>query len=177
MNRRSFLKVVATALSATFGWVGCLFQRRFEFKPTERETIAAAAARLIPSDDSPGAKEAGVIDYIERALDTRYHRVLREPFRLGAAVLEALAQKSWQKPFAAIEATDQDSVLSYVEAGKADTPEFPASRFFQRLFMLTIEGWLGDPLHGGNRNEVGWKFIGYKPGEPRPGACQKDCGH
>ena len=28
---------------------------------------------------------------------------------------------------------------------------------------LTIEGFLCDPIYGGNRNQVGWKAIGYLP--------------
>jgi len=169
---------VTALIGGAIQWVGCVLPgKRFELTPGERETLAAAAARIIPSDDSPGAREAGVVDYIEQALATHYHRVLREPFRKGAAVLNDVAQRSWGKPFASLDSTDQDSVLNYVEGGKADTSEFPATRFLDRLITLTLEGFLGDPVHGGNRGEWGWKFIGYKPGEPRPGACQKDCKH
>ena len=34
----------------------------------ERATIEAAAARIVPADEEPGAREAGVIGYIERLL-------------------------------------------------------------------------------------------------------------
>ncbi len=34
----------------------------------ERATIEAAAARIVPSDEAAGAREAGVIDYIEGLL-------------------------------------------------------------------------------------------------------------
>lgn len=36
----------------------------------ERAVIEAAAARIVPSDQDPGAREAGVIDYIEGLLAT-----------------------------------------------------------------------------------------------------------
>ena len=36
----------------------------------ERATIEAAAARIVPSDEDAGAREAGVIDYIEGLLAT-----------------------------------------------------------------------------------------------------------
>ena len=169
MNRRSFLKGLLSFLG--FLW-GCVTVQRLS--STDRETLAAAAARLLPSDDGPGAAEAGVVDYIENALAHPYHRALREPFRRGAALLNELAQKDWKKPFAALSAQDQDSILSYLESGRADTPDFPASRFLDRLLTLTLEGFLGDPCHGGNRNHVGWKYIGFTPGEPR---CRKGCGH
>lgn len=182
MKRRSFLKGILSSVLAVMtgaaSWIGCLVPgRRFELSADERTTLSAACARIIPSDDSPGASEANVAEYIERALATRYHRVLREPFREGLSILNGLSARSWGKSFAHLNDEDQDSVLAYVESGKADRPDFPASRFFRRLIILTLEGFLGDPSHGGNRDETGWKFIGYKPGEPRPVACQKDCRH
>jgi gluconate 2-dehydrogenase gamma chain len=182
IRRRSFLKALGGSLAALFGgalsWIGCALPGRFRLNPAERDAIEAAAARILPSEDGSGADEAGVIEYIERALATSYHRALREPFRRGGSILNGLAQKNWNRPFAQLEPEDQDSVLSYVETGRADTAEFPASRFFHRLVMLTLEGFLGDPIHGGNRDDAGWKFIGYTPGGPRPGACRDDseCG-
>ena len=39
-------------------------------------------------------------------------------------------------------------------------------RFFDSLRNHTIEGMFSDPAHGGNRDLVGWKLLGY-PG-PQP---------
>ena len=36
-----------------------------------------------------------------------------------------------------------------------------STEFFKRSREFTILGFLGDPKHGGNRNEVGWKHIGF----------------
>jgi gluconate 2-dehydrogenase gamma chain len=35
--------------------------------------------------------------------------------------------------------------------------------FFQRLVTLTLEGYLSDPKYGGNRDWIGWQFIGRTP--------------
>ena len=35
------------------------------FDPHQRATIAAAMARMIPTDDAPGAAEAGTIDFLD----------------------------------------------------------------------------------------------------------------
>ncbi len=40
------------------------------FSDRERAVIEAAAARIVPSDEGPGAREAGVIEYIEGLLAT-----------------------------------------------------------------------------------------------------------
>ena len=36
------------------------------------------------------------------------------------------------------------------------------------LTSLTLEGFLGDPIYGGNRDGVGWKMIGFTPQQPGP---------
>ena len=38
------------------------------FNPHQRATIEAAMARIIPTDDTPGAREAGCIDFLDRYL-------------------------------------------------------------------------------------------------------------
>ena len=36
------------------------------------------------------------------------------------------------------------------------------------LLFYTLEALLSDPIYGGNKNELGWKWIGHKTGQPRP---------
>lgn len=91
----------------------------------------------------------------------------------GLDLLEALARSFYARGFAESDESQQDAVLAHVQSGAADTPGFSASRFFERLTILTLEGYLGDPVHGGNRDCVGWRFIGYEPGAPQPGSCGK----
>ena len=45
--------------------------RKFEFfSPEQAKEIDAITARIIPTDDTPGAREAGVVYFIDRALTT-----------------------------------------------------------------------------------------------------------
>ena len=37
-----------------------------------------------------------------------------------------------------------------------------ASDEFKTLRAYTIIGFLGDPKYGGNRDEIGWKYIGFE---------------
>src|ERR1700686_2221138 len=62
------------------------------FTEEEALIVAAAAARIFPSDDSgPGAREAGVVVYIDRQLAGPYgrdrHRYTQGPFEDGAPEL------------------------------------------------------------------------------------------
>ena len=59
------------------------------FTEAEAAIIAAAASRIFPSDDAgPGAREAGVVIYIDRQLAGPWgrdaHRYTHEPFDDGA---------------------------------------------------------------------------------------------
>src|SRR4029077_5264108 len=60
------------------------------FTEDEALTIAAAAARIFPADESgPGANEAGVVIYIDRQLAAAYgrdhYRYTQPPFEPGVA--------------------------------------------------------------------------------------------
>ena len=136
------------------------------FTEDEALAIAAAAARIFPSDESgPGANEAGVVIYIDRQLASAYgrdqYRYTQPPFELG------VAEQGWQGKetprevyhaglkilgrFHLLTATEQDARLTEIE----HTP------FFSLLRIHTIEGMFCDPMHGGNRDLIGWQLLGF----------------
>lgn len=159
-TRRSFLQGSFLVAAGALNWIGCRISP--PLSRSRRRTLEAVVERLIPSDDGPGAREAGVIDYIDRALATRYHARLRKPFRAFCDEVEETARAEWGGAFTDLDESDQDDVLVAMQGSNAT---------FDDVLEFTLEGFLCDPRHGGNRNEVGWNFIGYKPGEPRPGHC------
>jgi len=94
--------------------------------------IEALAAQVIPSGDGPGAKEAGVIYFIDRALAT-FDQDQRELYRTGLAAARPTGS------IASIEHTE----------------------FFEALRKHVVMGFLASPAWGGNRDKVGWKLIGF----------------
>ena len=79
------------------------------FDPHERETIAAAMARIIPTDDTPGAREAGTIDFLERYLSgTRF--IYAKPDGTGFETLSGRRQEAWAKRVATVRAKYSDGV-------------------------------------------------------------------
>ena len=120
---------------------------------SEYAILRAATGRLIPSDDlGPGAIEAGVSIYIDRILAGRDAGVL-ELYQSGLAALDAAAGG-----FADATEADQDAALTSLEAGEvADAPE----GFFGLLLEHTRQGMFSDPIHGGNREFIGWDLINY----------------
>src|SRR4051794_827659 len=74
-------------------------------------TLDAALARLIPTDDGePGAREAQVLRYVERALDG-VHRGHLAAYRRGLGDLDELALAWFGAAFAALADVSQDAVL------------------------------------------------------------------
>ncbi len=107
--------------------------------------VAAIAARIIPTDETPGATEAGVIHFIDRALCT-FHRDRREIYTRGLADLFA----RWGS-IAKLPPERQDEILRSIQDGE----------FFKTVRMHTVMGFLADPEYGGNQGRVGWELIGF----------------
>ena len=121
--------------------------------------VEAAAARIFPTTSTPGATEAGAVDYIKRLLAEAYPE-LAPLYRSGCLALERHAKRRFGAGFLKIAAAEQDAVLADFEAGRV--PGFRrAADFFETLLNHTMEGVLGEPAYGGNRGLVGWRLVGF----------------
>lgn len=138
------------------------------FDAHEWSVIEAVTARIIPTDDLPGAKEANAVGYIDRQLAEPHFEVFKREFEAGVSALDYLSAARFGARFLEVSGEQQDEVLAALEVGEGSAAGFSGDHFFVVLFTLTLEGTFGDPIHGGNRNEAGWKIIGYAPGNPRP---------
>lgn len=133
----------------------------------ERATIEAATARIIPTDEQPGALEAQVIEYIERTLSS-YAPHLVATYKEGVCELDRLTLENFGvSAFVSLKSTEQDQILTALERNQ--------SRFFSTLLEHTMEGFYGDPRHSGNKNQVGWKVIGF-PGPSFPKGYESPLG-
>ncbi|MEM7354185.1 MAG: gluconate 2-dehydrogenase subunit 3 family protein [Acidobacteriota bacterium] len=126
-----------------------------------RPVLSAATERILPSDDGPGARETGAAEYVERAVERRWNRHFRPLLEQGLGFLQALAREVVDKDFVACSPEEQDEVLRRAQV----FPNNDARRFFETLIELTLEGFLCDPSHGGNRDRLGWSYVGYEPPE------------
>jgi len=118
---------------------------------SEARELIAIAARILPTTDTPGATEAGVVYFFDKAFGTFLATTVDEKreqiteFQSGVAAAYPGAAL-----FSDLDAADQDEYLRSVE----DTP------FFQEARFLTIAGVFGMATWGGNRDDIGWKLIG-----------------
>lgn len=111
--------------------------------------MQAFARRIFPSDDLPGADEAGAVYFVDAALAGMFPRTT-EVVRPGLADLDSRARARGAAAFAALEDSQQDELIREVEA----TPFFFPAR------MLVLMGVLTDPVHGGNRNGAAAELVG-----------------
>jgi gluconate 2-dehydrogenase gamma chain len=121
--------------------------------PEEAADVEAIAAQIIPTDDTPGAREAGVVYFIDRALTTFLSR-LAGKFRAQLHEFQAACKAAYPDSisFAALPSDQQIEFLRGVER----TP------FFDTMHLLTLFGMFAMPSYGGNRDGLGWRLIGFE---------------
>lgn len=173
------------------------------FTDHEWETVEAAAARIIPTDHDPGAREAGVIVFIDRYLsgitylyaaadgsgflqmsgrdaDAARSRnaTMQRMYRDGVKELDRRARELRAQSFKEASEQIQDEVLEQVSGSAKPAPvsltsmETYYSRlqgntdegksFFDTLCLHVRQGFYADPVYGGNKDQIGWKVIGFQ---------------
>jgi gluconate 2-dehydrogenase gamma chain len=146
--------------------------------PRQWKLVEAITARILPSDDTPGALEAGCVNFIDKALVNEdaaalplYRGALKELDRLCQAE-EGQAQEGQAhegrehdaRGFAECSADVQDRILGQLETGSVSgwrVAEVDPAVFFETVRLHTIMGFTLDPSYGGNRDYVGWKTMGF----------------
>jgi gluconate 2-dehydrogenase gamma chain len=123
------------------------------FSPEQAVEVESIAAQIIPTDDTPGAREARVIYFIDRALTT-FDKDKQDQYVKGLKELQARQKKMFKNSakFSALNSEQQIKVLK----------AFEKNEFFDTVRAHTIMGFLADPSYGGNYNKIGWKLIGFQ---------------
>jgi len=112
----------------------------------EAADFSAIAARIIPTTDTPGATEAGVIHFFDRAFADH----LEGSLAAARAGLDALNAGLGQR-FATLDAAAQDSAIRAIEG----------DGFFELMRVMTIFGFFAMRSHGGNKDNIGWQLVGF----------------
>jgi gluconate 2-dehydrogenase gamma chain len=181
---------------------------RMFFTEQEWNTVDAATARIIPTDHDPGAREAGVVHFLDRFLsgidyvyasadgsgflqisgkdaESWNQRITarQKVYRDGIAQLEELSKTRTGKSFTELDDAAQDDILEELSgrprpqpvslgndaeelgAGGPPPTNQPVSDeglpFFDMLVLHTRQGFYADPAYGGNKDQIGWRVIGY----------------
>ncbi len=186
LSRRGFLSQSLTGLSAAWvsaHWPAMLSAAtharqavqstspaKFEFfSPEQAAEIEAISSRIIPTTDTPGAHEAGVVFFIDRALVT-FAKDNQKLYSEGLLALQAKAHELFPTvdKFSAATPEQQDQILESFDPQSSREGRRPlllgpgAQSFFETVRVHTISGFLIDPDSNkrGNRDGAGWKVIG-----------------
>jgi len=146
---------------------GAIFTRHRTFTNDEYDSMAAACDRILPRDQDPGALDANVPEYVDRMLTSPDLAQQRDLFVRGIQALDRRARSANAGlPFSKIPVEAQDALLKDYKESRPDTGE---AHFYELLVVLTLEGFLGDPSYGGNKDRVGWALVGFGTSEPPQG--------
>jgi gluconate 2-dehydrogenase gamma chain len=92
-----------------------------------------------------------VVHFIDRQLMGPYRRQ-QNAYRIGLVAIDEAAAARFGKSFVSLDAPQQTAVLQTFTGG--------AKRFFSTVIAHTMQGYYGDPRHGGNRDAVSWRMLG-----------------
>lgn len=131
------------------------------FTPAQRELVAAATELILPTTDTPGARDAGVPDFVEMMLVDWFYDDERAKFLEGLTRFDVLAKEKTGKRFADAPEADQIAVLQQLEkegnaeiAGAGGNPlaifmeKKPVPAIFQSLKQLTLVGYYTSEIGG-----------------------------
>ena len=166
LDRRSFLRTGMAGFGSILLMPSCLKQvslYRF-FTPEEADCVIALCEQIIPADSyGGGATEAGVIHYIDKQLVAvfDYDQVI---YQQGVEALQQSCLELHDKPFEKLSFDLQLQTLESLEAGELPGEhwgDLDPLRFFRLVISHTMQGFYGAPRHGGNRNYMSYKMMGF----------------
>ena len=119
----------------------------------QADDFGAAADRIIPRDDAPGARDVGVVFFADHLLAS-FAPAKKPAFDAALAALNKAARTQVPNAasFAALTPKHQDEALRSIET----TADFGVLR------AITVAGYFSHPSHRGNRDAAGWKAIGFE---------------
>lgn len=123
------------------------------FTRAEAVEVEGLTALIVPSDDTPGAREAGSVYFIDRAL-AGYFEAMADSFRSGLEALSRQLARAYPG-VASINELENAEAVAFLR-GVEDTS------FFRTCRDLTVMGMFANPEYGGNRERSGWRTIGFE---------------
>ena len=163
VDRRQLLKsIAASGALAKFPALAAVSSADAAYKvfsPAHARLMESLVEQIVPTDDFPGAREAGVVHFIDQKLSGPYGRFFIARYESGLKLFEESCRQQFHRDFAALASDEQLRFLNSI-AGKAHGDGL--HDFFQTVISDTFEGYYGTPEDGGNRDGASWKMIGFK---------------
>ncbi|MFN8007093.1 MAG: gluconate 2-dehydrogenase subunit 3 family protein [Terriglobia bacterium] len=124
------------------------------FSPQQYEVITELASLIIPTDETPGAREAKVNEYIDLIV-SEGTATAKKLYRDGLEWLEKTSQSRYGKKFIQLSHDQQVEILTEISQIKDSTPANQLqARFFKAIKQDTIDGFY--------TSKIGLEELGYK---------------
>src|SRR5690606_15775982 len=107
------------------------------FTPAQRALVDGLSERVLPTTDTPGALAAGVPEFIERLLADWSYPEERKPILAGLDALDGVARSQFGKPASALDAAQQDALLTLAMEDKFTG----GAAFFEAFRQMVITGY------------------------------------
>lgn len=144
------------------------YQPQF-FSAGEYAAVAALTERILPTDETPGAREAGVSEFVDFIVAS--DPTIQERFRKGLVWVDARARASHGgKDFASLSADEQDGILATMAESAAGQAKDEGAAFFALIRQYTVMGFYTSKVGMEQIGDPGLKtFYKVPPGCPHPG--------
>jgi gluconate 2-dehydrogenase gamma chain len=154
LTRRAFAAAPALLLPTSFSAAAEPAQLR-ALSQKEAALLDLICDCIIPGDQDAGARQAGCVHYIDTQLAGTLTR-FAAPYHEGLPLFEATCQQLAGHTFAELAPPER---IHFLERVEAENPKGLAV-FFSMVVDHTMQGFYGDPKHGGNAGSVSWKMLG-----------------
>jgi hypothetical protein len=160
MNRREVLKNAALAAGGFMAlptwaeaWNPSHVRQGNTFLSDEQEAILVSVVdTIIPTTDTPGAKDLGVPAFIQKMLTDCYEKEIQENVRKGLEKTDAIAKDSYLNIFSNCNSLQRKEVLNKIMLSS----DQPLKDFFALIKSLTITGFTTSEY-------VQTKYLNYNP--------------
>ena len=132
------------------------------FTPDEYAAIDHLSELIIPADRTPGAREAGVAEFID--FMTASDSEIQHPFRTGLSGLDAASKQKHGAAFVHLPEAQQTELLHSLAAGSAED-----KAFFKMIRKYTVMGYYTSRIGLEELDYPGLKLYTHSPSCPHKG--------
>jgi len=132
------------------------------FKSDEFKTVEALTELIIPTDQTPGAKETQVARYIDFVVSAaaEFRPALQREWADGLQALDRLSREKHQRAFHEIANTDQQALLEEISLPERRAgASHPSYDFYMLVKDITVEGFYTSRV--GLIDVLGYKGLDY----------------